>query len=483
MHNLRDQIATNFIWRILERFGAQGVTFVVSVVLARLLEPKVYGEIALVTVFISILQVFVDSGLGNALVQKKDPDNIDFSSVFFFNIVVCIALYVLIFICAPFIARFYKMEHLKPVIRVLGLSIIVSGIKNIQQAYVSKHMLFKKFFFATLGGTIGAGIIGIWMAWCGFGIWALVAQYLFNHAVDAIILWILVKWRPLLAFSWIRLKALLNYGWKLLAASLLATIYNQLSSLIIGKKYTSSDLAFFNKGGFFPAIIASNVSASFDSVLFPTMSARQDNPVEVRRITRKSIQVSTYVLFPTMAGLAVCGKAIITLLLTEKWLPCLPFLYINCFSYSLYSMHTGNLNAIKALGRSDIYLKLEIVKKIIGLTAILVTMSISVRAMGYSIVVTSILGLIINAWPNRKLLGYGYWNQLLDVLPQVTLSLIMSLCVYLVTLFQLRPLLTLLIQIPLGIGIYIFLSIVIKNRNYILLKSMLGSYLMKIRKG
>ena len=213
------KIISNFIWRFLERCGAQGVTLVVSIILARILDPSEYGTIALITVFITILQVFVDSGMGNALIQKKEADDLDFSSVFWFNLIMCVCLYLLMYFCAPLISEFYKMSELTPIIRVLSLILIISGVKNVQQAYVCRNMLFKKFFFATLGGTIGATLVGIAMAYCGFGIWALVAQMLFNSFVDTVILWVTVKWRPIRAFSKERLKVLFSYGWKLLLKS------------------------------------------------------------------------------------------------------------------------------------------------------------------------------------------------------------------------------------------------------------------------
>ena len=229
------KVFNNFIWRFMERIGAQGVTFVVSIVLARLLDPAVYGTVALVTVFTTIMQVFVDSGLGNALIQKKDSDDLDFSTVFYFNLLMCAALYGVLFLVAPFISAFYQLPELTPILRVSGITLLISGVKNIQQAYVSKHMLFKRFFYSTIGGTIGAAAVGIGMAIAGFGVWALVAQELFNLAVGTVILWATVKWRPKRMFFWSRLKQLFSYGWKLLASSLLETVYKDIRQLIIGK--------------------------------------------------------------------------------------------------------------------------------------------------------------------------------------------------------------------------------------------------------
>ena len=270
------KVFTNLLWRFAERSGAQIVKFCVELILARILLPDDYGLIALVTVFITISNVFVDSGLGNALIQKKDADQTDFSTVFFFNLVWCLVLYGLIFFLAPFISGFFSLPEFATVLRVLGLQIIVSGVKNIQQAYVSKNFMFKKFFFATLGGTLGAAVLGIWMAYHGFGVWALVTQQLFNVIVDTIILWITVKWRPTREFSWNRFKVLFSYGWKLLASSLLEAIYNNIRQLIIGRVYSSGDLAYYNRGRQFPDFIISNVNSSIDSVLLPTLASVQD---------------------------------------------------------------------------------------------------------------------------------------------------------------------------------------------------------------
>ena len=466
----------------MERCGAQGVTFIVSIVLARLLDPKVYGTVALVTVFTAILQVFVDSGFGNALVQKKNADNIDFSTVFFFNITVCTALYLIMFFCAPFIASFYKMPELTPVVRVMSLTLIISGVKNIQQSYVSKNLLFKKFFFATLGGTIGAAFIGIGMAYAGFGVWAIVAQNLFNQLVDTIILWVTVKWRPQLVFSFKRLKGLFSYGWKLLVSSLLDTGYNNLRQLIIGKLYTAKDLSFFNKGQSFPNMIVTNINSSIDSVLLPTMSAEQDDKSRVRAMTRRAIKTSTYIMMPLMMGLAVCAEPLVSLILTDKWLPCVPFLRIFCFTYAFYPIHTANLNAIKAMGRSDMFLKLEIAKKAFGLVVLISTMWFGVIWMAYSLLLTSLFSQIINSFPNKKLLEYGYIQQLKDMLPQIALSCAMGFCVYLLNYVGLPVIVTLILQVAVGAVLYIILSKVFKIECFKYVLNMLKKYVKKPRK-
>jgi len=442
----------------MERCGAQVVSFVVSIVLARLLEPELYGTIALVTVITSILQVFVDSGMANALIQKKDTDDLDYSSVFYFNVAFCLLLYAGLFLCAPLIARIYGMMELVPVIRVLGLTIVVAGVKNVQQAYVSKTMQFRRFFFSTLGGTLFSAVVGIAMAYMGYGIWALVMQQLLNVTVNTAILWLTVGWRPKLMFSLQRLKGLISYGWKLLASALLDTVYLKLYQLVVGLKYTAADLAFFNKGDQMCVLVTENINASIDSVLLPVLSSEQDNRDAVREMTRRAIKTSSYIMMPIMAGMAVCAEPMIRLLLTEKWLPCVPYMQIFCICYAFYPLHTANLNAIKAMGRSDIFLKQEIIKKIIITLVILVTMGISAYAIAVGEIFTGIASLLINAWPNRKLLGYSYRMQLRDLMPAGLASLAMAACVWPVTLLGLHDIVTLIIQVPLGVIVYVAIS-------------------------
>lgn len=459
-------VMSNFLWRLAERFGAQGVAFVVSIVLARLLAPEAYGTIALVTVFTQILNVFIDSGFGNALIQKKDADDLDFSTVFYFNIAICVLLYLGMFLVAPLIAKFYNDASLTPVVRVLSLTLIISGVKNVQQAYVSRTMQFKRFFFATLGGTIGAAVIGIAMAYFGFGVWALVAQQIFNATVDTLILWITVKWRPKWMFSWQRLKGLFSFGWKLLASSLLDTVYSDLRQLIIGKMYTKTDLAQYNRGKQLPDLLVNNIDTSINSVLLPAMSQVQDNPERVKNMTRRAMKTSTYVIAPVMMGLAFTAESVIHLILTEKWLPCVPFLRIFCITYMFYPVNTTNLNAIKAMGRSDLFLKLETIKKVIGLIVLLGTMWFGVMAMAYSLLFTSITSQIINSWPNKKLLDYSYPEQIRDILPGILLAVFMGCCVYPVKWIGFSDLLTLFIQVVMGACIFIGGSALLKLEGF-----------------
>ena len=470
----KQKVISNLIWRFMERFGSQLVAMVVQIILARMLDPAVFGTVAKVTIITTILLVFVDSGMANSLIQKKDPDDLDFSSVFYFNMAFCLVLYAGLFAAAPAIARFYDDAQLTAIVRVLGLTVVVAGVKNVQQAYVSKTLQFKRFFFATLGGTLLSAAVGIVMVFCGFGVWAIVAQQLTNVTVNTAILWLTVGWRPKRMFSFERLKGLLGYGWKLLVSGLLDTVYNKLREIMIAVFYTDADLAYYNRGMTYPNLLVENINASIDSVLLPVLSAEQDHKEQVRNMTRRAIRISTYVMMPMMMGLAVCAEPLIRLLLTDKWLPCVPYLRIFCFSYAFYPLHTANLNAIKAMGRSDLFLKLEIIKKVFGVIILLVTLQYGVYVMALSLLFTSVMSQLINSWPNAKLLDYAYGHQLMDMLPAILLSLVMGAAVYPIQLFGWSDWVTLPVQVIAGAAVYILCSVIFRLDSF--------SYLLGIMK-
>ena len=472
-----NKVLSNLIWRFFERVGAKLISVVVQLILARLLAPEVFGTVAIVLVITDILQVFVESGFGTALIQKKDADELDFSSVFFFNIAACLVLYLLLFLFAPLIARIYRNLQLTKIIRVVGLILIISGVRNVQQAYVSRNMLFKRFFFANLGGIIVAAFVGILMAFKGYGVWAYVVQYLVNNLVGTLILWFTVPFRPERAFSFARLKGLFAFGWKLLVSSLLNTISDKLRPLIIGYKYSEADLAFYNEGILFPNLIVENVNTSIDSVLLPALSDEQDDVGRVKAMTKRAVGVASYVMWPLMIGLLVCAEPLVRLVLTEKWLPCVPFIRIFCLYYALFPIHTANLNAIKSIGRSDIFLKLEIVKKILDLAVVIVTLFIGVRAMAIGLLLEGVVNLFINSLPNAKLIQYSFGEQLKDIAPSALAAFFMGLCCYAVTLLGLKDILTLLIQIPLGACVYVLISKVFKFESFEYCLGMLKRFL------
>lgn len=479
MDNIKERTTSGLLWRFLERCGAQGVNLIVQIVLARLLAPELYGTIAIVTVFTAILQIFVDSGMGNALIQKKNADDIDFSSVFYFNMGMCVVLYGVMFVAAPFISELYKNPDLTLILRVMNLVLVISGVKNVQQAYVSRTMQFKRFFFATLGGTITAAIVGIWMAYAGYGVWALVAQNLVNKTIDTVVLWFTVKWRPKWVFSFSRLKGLIAYGWKLLASGLIDSVYNNVRQLIIGKMYNSADLGLYNKGQQLTFTIINNINTSIDSVLFPAMSLEQENKERVKAITRRSVKTSSYIMWPLMIGMAAVSEPFVELFLTHKWIGVVPYIRIFCITYAFYPIHTANLNAIKAMGRSDLFLKLEIAKKTLGIVVLLLTMWISPLAMAYGLLATSLIGQVVNSWPNRKLLKYGYKEQLKDIVPYICMAVVMGGVTHSITLFQINYFVMLFAQLFVGFVSYILLSKVFKIDSYEYIKKILMKMIKK----
>lgn len=466
MDNIRKKVFSGFIWRFMERIGAQGVGFVVSLFLARLLTPEDYGQVALVTVFITILNTFALSGIGTSLIQKKDTDDLDYSTVFHFNIVFSLFIYVILFLCAPLIGKFYSDSSLILLVRVLGISIIISGANNVQRSYVSKTMQFKRFFFSTLIGTLISGAVGVAMAYKGFGTWAIVGQQLSNQVVDTVILWFTVDWRPKKEFSFSRLKSLYSFGWKLLVSSLLDTIYNNIYSLVIGKFYDANTLGLYNKGVQFPKLIVSNINGPIQSVLLPAMSSEQDNKKRIKEMTRRSIVTSSFFIFPIMIGMAAIAKPMVILLLTEKWVACVPFVQISCISLALYPIHTANLQAINALGRSDIFLKLEIIKKIIGLILLVVAIPYGVYIMVWLEVLSGVIASFVNAYPNKKLLDYSYLEQIKDLIPSILDAMFMGGVVWGVGLININVIVLIILQIVIGACIYFGIAKIFKFECY-----------------
>lgn len=473
-NSLKSKTISGLLWKFAERIGAQAITFVLSIILARLLSPSDYGAIAILLIFITIADVFVNAGFGSALIQKKDADNLDFSSVFYFSFLFSVFIYAVIYLAAPFVADFYNMPVLQSTLQVLALRIPVAAINSVQQAYVSRNMQFKKFFYSTLSGTAASAVVGIFMAYNGYGIWSLVGQYLSNAVINTIVLFSVINWRPQLIFSLQRLKSLFSYGWKLLLSGLFDTGYQSLNSLLIGKFYTSADLAFFDTGKKFPMVIVTNINSSISSVLFPALASEQDEPEKVKAHTRKAIQISSYIMWPMMLGMAACADNIVSLVLTDKWLPAVPYLQIACITYGLWPIHTANLQAINAMGRSDIFLKLEIVKKVIGIPALLISIQYGVLVVAITYLITGIMATFINSYPNKFLLKYSYYEQIKDMLPSFLLSLIMCILIKILPFDGLSTFFRLVLQIIIGVTMYILLSIIFKNEAF--------EYLVKVIK-
>lgn len=460
--NKKEQILSSLIWKFLERGGTQGIQFIIQIFLARLLSPNDYGIIALITVFIALANVFVQSGFNTALIQKQTADEKDFSSVFYISLLVAGLLYILLFLSAPLIASFYEVKELVNIIRVLSITLFFGAFNSIQNAIVSRKMDFKKLFYSSLGAVIISGIVGVIFAYKGFGVWALVFQQLINQISICIILFFTVKWYPKLLFSFERLKVLFSFGGKLLCSALLDTGYREMTNLIVGKVYSPTTLGYYNRGYQFPSLIVNNFNGSIQSVLFPALATVQDNKIRVKELIRRAIVISSYIIFPLMIGLGVIAEPMIKLILTEKWLSCIPFLRIFCLSFALWPIHTSNLQAINAMGRSDIFLKLEIIKKVLGILIICFTVRYSPLIMALGILISGILSSFINAAPNKKLLNYSYLEQIKDILPSFLLSIVMGIFIYPIIFLRFSDIITIFLQVILGAVVYIVLSYLLK---------------------
>ncbi len=452
--NLKTSVLASLFWKSLERGGVSGVQFIVQIILARLLLPEDYGIIALIVVFIAISQTFVQSGLGTALIQKKEVTDEDYSSVFYLSLGVALVFYGILFLAAPFIAAFYNQPLITPVLRVLGLTLFFGAVNTIQNAVIARNFQFRKLFISSLGAVLLSGVVGIAMAYAGYGVWALVGQQLTSIIALCAIMWFTVTWRPGLLFSLTRVKELFSFGWKLLVSGLMDVTYNSLSSLAIGKLYPVSMLGYYTKGQEFPNVLVSNINSSIQAVMFPAYAKCQDNRPLVKQIMRRALVTSSFLVFPAMAGLAAVAEPLVILLLTEKWLIAVPFLQIFCAVYALWPIHTANLQAINALGRSDIFLKLEVLKKVVGLSMLAVTIPIGIYAMALGMVVTGVIGTLINAYPNKLLLDYSFTEQWRDLMPALILSLVMCGVTYSVLFLGLPVWATLTLQIGVGVVVY-----------------------------
>lgn len=453
----------------MERMSAQFVQLVVSIVLARILSPSDFGIVAMVTIFITFANVLIDGGFSSALVQKKDADDIDFSTVFYFSLVFSILLYAVLYFLAPSISAFYgtKYRVLTPILRVLGLQVIILAVNSVQQAYVQRQMMFKNFFWATIIGTITSALVGLFMAYSGYGIWSIVGQQLTASVINTLTLYKVTQKLPIFAFSLERLRNLFNYGVKLLGTSLLVIGFQELRALLIGKLYTAQDLAFFDRGRQIPHLIVTNINSSIGAVLFPKMAKEQDSIEQIKNTTRISIRFSAYLMCPIMCGLALVSEPFVRIVLTEKWIDCVPLMQWFCIAYLFMPIHTANMQALKAIGRSDTCFKLELVKKIIELASLFMVVWISVDAIVINMAILATLFTAVNAYPNYKLLNYSYKEQIADILPAITISMIMLIVILVFNYFVvLKDWVLLSIDIFIGLLLYLGLSVLTNNQEF-----------------
>ena len=455
MSSLKDKTVKGVIWSAVDRFSAQGIQFVFSILIARLLVPEDYGVIAMLGIFMAVSQTFIDSGFGTALIRKIDRTETDFSTVFYFNIVVAAVFYLILFFSAPAIAKFYETPLLESVTKVVALNLIIGSLSGIHNAKLSIDIDFKSRAKISILTTLLTGAVGLWMAYAGYGVWALVVQNLCSSVLRTVMLWIVVKWRPKLIFSWKSFIELFSFGSKLLASALISTIYENVYTLVIGKFFNPSTLGIYSRASSLAQFPSSNITSVLQTVTFPVLSSIQNDEELLTNAYKRFLCLSAFVIFPLMIGLALVADPFIRIVLTDKWEDSIYLLQIICFALMWYPIHAINLNILQVKGRSDFFLKLEIIKRVQGIIILCVTVPFGIVVMCYGQVVSSLLSLIWNTHYTKRLIGYGYFDQMRDLMPILTHSLIMGLIVWLMVHFMPTLWLKLVVGVVSGIIYYI----------------------------
>jgi len=413
------------MWSSIDRFTTQGISFVFSMLIARMLLPSDYGVIGMLAIFMSVSQCFIDSGFGTALVRKNDRTEEDFCTVFYFNIAVACICYALLFLASPYIARFYNLPLLESVTKVWGLNLIISSFAGIQNAQLTIAIDFKSRAKISVITTLFTGGIGLWLAYRGYGVWALVFQTLSSNILRTILLWAIVRWMPKLIFSWQSFKELFSFGSKLLASSLLDTVYNNIYPIVIGKFFSASSLGVYSRADSLARFPSSNITGVLQSVTFPVLSTIQDDETRLSNAYRRFLRISAFVIFPLMVGLSAVADPFIRLVLTDKWEGAIYLLQILCFALMWYPIHAINLNLLQVKGRSDYFLRLEVIKKILGVAILCVTIPLGLVAMCYGHVIFYVVCLGINTYYTKKIIDYGFLDQMKDLLHILVHSLVM----------------------------------------------------------
>ena len=460
--SLKQKATHGILWSALERVSVQGVQFIISIIMARLLTPDDYGLIGMLGIFLAISQSLIDSGFSQALIRKQDITETDFSTVFYFNIVVSFSIYLLLYSFAPSVAEFYNKTELCSVMRALCFVIVINSFSIVQNAKYIIKIDFKTIAKISLIATGLSGTIGIYLAYKGYGVWALVYQSLINATIRVMLLWLASKWKPLQTFSWSSFHELFSFGSKLMISALIEITYQNINPIIIGKIFSAGDLGNYSRAHHFSEFPSSNVTNILQRVTYPILCNIQNDEERLRNIYRRFLKLSSFLIFPLMTGLAAVAYPFISITIGDKWMFCAQLLQIICFNMMWYPVHAINLNLLQVKGRSDLFLRLEIIKKIFGITIICITVPMGVVAMCYGGIVSSIISLIINTYYTGKLINVGFLKQMRDLLPIICLSIGMFIFVqYTINIIP-NTFMQLICGVSLGILIYLFGSYLLK---------------------
>lgn len=463
--SLKNKTLKGTIWGTIERFSVQGIQFLVMIIMARILTPEDYGLIGMLAIFIAISQSLIDSGFSQALIRKQDRSEIDNSTIFYFNIVVGLILYFILFLSAPLIAEFYNEPILTPLTRVISLSIIINSLVVVQRALLTVKIDFKTQAKATLTGALVSGVVGITMAYTGFGVWSIVAQQLTNFTIIMLLLWFYSNWRPKWIYSWNSFNELFSFGSKLALSGIIDTIYRNIYLIVIGKVFKASDLGFYTRAHQFADFPSANVSGIIQRVSFPVLCSIQNDDERLKIVYRRFLRISAFIIFPLMMGLAGVAKPFVILVLKEQWAFTGELLQIICFAMMWYPVHAINLNLLQVKGRSDLFLKLEIYKKFVGVIIIASTVPFGLKAMCYGSILTSIISLIINTHYTGKLLGLGFFKQMSDLIPGILYSFSTFILVFFTVNLIRNPLVAFICGTTIGLVYFFFITIITRSRD------------------
>lgn len=460
--SLKSKTVKGVVWSSIERFSTQGVQFLIMIIMARLLTPKDYGLIGMLAIFLAVAQSLIDSGFSQALIRKQNRTDVDNSTVFYFNIIVSCSLYLILFITAPFVADFYNQPELTSVMRVVCLGVILNSLAVVQRALLTVRIDFKTQAKASLSAAVISGCIGIVLAYSGFGVWALVVQQLLNLSVNTLLLWIFSKWRPIAVFSWDSFHELFAFGSKMLASGLLDTLYRNIYPIVIGKLFSASSLGHYTRAQQFSEFPSSNITGIIQRVTYPVLCGIQDDMERLTNVYRKFLKLSAFVIFPFMMGLSAVAKPFINISLGSQWEFCGQLFQVICFAMMWYPIHSINLNLLQVKGRSDLFLRLEIIKKILGITVLCITAPFGLIVMCYGQIFNSIVALAINTYYTGKLINVGFIRQMKDLFPTILLSLTMFGTILLVNGLIESNMYRLIIGIMVGIVVYVSGSYIFK---------------------
>jgi len=477
--NLKNKTVKGVGWSAIDNIAGHGVTFIVSVVLARLLTPEHYGLIGIITIFTAVCQTLINAGFTTALIRKKDATDSDYNTVFIVNLVMSILLYAVIFLCAPFIADFFHNEELIPLTRVSSLSMIIGALAMVQQTRLTKRIDFKSQTKITITASVSSGIIGIVMALLGFGVWALVAQLLTLQAIRTTLLWVVNKWIPSLSFSSKSFHELFGFGWKMMVSSILDTVWKELYQVVVGRFYSPATLGQYTRAKGFSQLLSNNLTAVIQRVTYPVLSNIQDEKERMVRAYRKMIKITMFITAISTFFLGAISEPLLYCLIGPKWHEAALYLPLICISASTYPLQAINLNMLQVQGRSDLFLGLEIVKKTIALGPLFIGAFVGIMPMLYTNILTSIIAYFLNSFYSGKMIGYSSWMQIKDIAPSYGIAIAVFLSVYFLKYLPITDWVILPLQIVLGIMVILLLSHITKREEYIEIKNIISPQIKK----